>query len=1552
MTGFALELWWKLRWYEKETRLLVKLASTGHIVRVLGRFARKVEGCKQVFGMAEDENWASWKEELERERKERVEFFQALIDDDARLDAEMGDEQQQMEALTLLKYDLKKGRRDLLTPLECDLISSAYERVVRRSGLVVVSLPKWFVPSREFVGGAEQGSVYFDHSPVVSDDKDASFFFPEELCLRQAAIWVDLHHPHTLVEEHLLGKGCLSGLGLIYLPQVGNDFATSEASKHVENDDESSGVRRASVASDVLAFGMSMVKALAKRKGITDVASIEQALGRAASNPHPDIVNEKEWDLLVGMLSPHSEQRLAMADVVLQLEVLAMSEMPVREPELEEVADVCSYKYASADRTLAEMLMDLKEWCPSETNESEMDRQVYDRLKQILEHLQKKTEPVSVTVLDDFGRIVLRLLEVLERRDDGSKLNSYWAGTLAGTRNQFHFAIDRLIGSCPFLHDKVPVRHWQQKWENAFRLFQQDMPSFMENVHSEEDRAEAAIYLQFEANKRRGAHSSDKVRAIDAALTKIRQLSSSALQPLPPWFLPPYEVQVGKHIADGGFGSVSHGKWFGTDVVVKQLLQARIDKASFYHEADIWSRLNHPNVIKMYGACHEGPRPFFVCERAGNGTLGSFMKKWRLPWIVWASLHQAALGLQYLHHNGVVHGDLKGNNILVGTAGETKLSDFGLSVRTKGLESGEGERVVGAFRWKAPECLKKSAKSSFEADIYSFGMCIVEAVTGKFPWGNTMDDEAVRHCVMKGEMLQRPVGFQDEEWALVARLICVDPVDRLTVDALVNVLKEFKYAAIGRIQQAENQLDGFLAVRRHDAVRATAVDKLIDFGAGLWQELQVYEDSRPLVKLASTGRVNHLLERWRSRLVSLVKSVGALEEVTLELWTTVLHDDRACRMGIAQRTLLIPSRLEYEMGDEAQQEEALTLLKHCCENYRGALMPMELEVIVEVYDQMTRLSAFSLDCLLRDSRLGTALLSGLGLVEQLHEDRPGFGYTERSALVASNVCAFGLTIFALRENNTIHSVPLREYTDLPNVKPDFLKDDEWNLLLGMCADDPGKRANMAEITHTMKILAQDEENEGHSSNEMLDLPTESVEDVKTYICGVTGGTIEELLDEVGETCEEVEELASVYRPVYHRLVDIYQQLEAVPGSLPAALVEDFSAIVYKAFNKLNRHFVGDSLASTRCDACTIADRNFGLHRDIDRLIRSTPILEQTASIHSWQPVAAASTKHLSLLLDQLESEDERTEALTLLLIEAQYHSGLLMESEGAEGGRLDVLLGDVLPLWFIPPYQVKLGPHVADGSFASVYVGEWLGADVIVKQLLGAEMGMEFRNHFLQELGLWFALNHPNLIRMYGACHEGRRPFFVCERAQLGTLTSFAKGKRRSLVWRFLCQAAEGLAHLHELGIIHADLKGNNILVCENYGKPIAKLADFGLSFYAGTASTEDEGALGAFRWKAPECLLGEAPSFESDMYSFGMCILEALSGEYPWGSSIPDEVVRSRVTREKQLPSRPKILGEDEWGLIKRMCCFEPSNRITDPELMEALNDINFRSSWKNLSQ
>jgi serine/threonine protein kinase len=145
-----------------------------------------------------------------------------------------------------------------------------------------------------------------------------------------------------------------------------------------------------------------------------------------------------------------------------------------------------------------------------------------------------------------------------------------------------------------------------------------------------------------------------------------------------------------------------------------------------------------------------------------------------------------------------------------------------------------------------------------------------------------------------------------------------------------------------------------------------------------------------------------------------------------------------------------------------------------------------------------------------------------------------------------------------------------------------------------------------------------------------------------------------------------------------------------------------------------------------------------------------------------------------------------------------------------------------------------------------------------------------------------------------------------------------------------LYQAALGLTYLHERGIVHGDLKGNNILVSADNE---AKLTDFGLSRFAQGVVEENVNvsacAIGAYRWKAPECLSGLAPTFASDVYSFAMCIIEAVSGEYPWGSSIPDAVVKFYVKRG-DLPARPPRFRDDEWETVTRMCCHDPNDRVS----------------------
>ncbi|RLN73286.1 hypothetical protein BBJ28_00011757 [Nothophytophthora sp. Chile5] len=635
-----------------------------------------------------------------------------------------------------------------------------------------------------------------------------------------------------------------------------------------------------------------------------------------------------------------------------------------------------------------------------------------------------------------------------------------------------------------------------------------------------------------------------------------------------------------------------------------------------------------------------------------------------------------------------------------------------------------------------------------------------------------------------------------------------------------------------------------------------------------------------------------------------------------------------------------------------------------------------------VHEQGLVHRGLSVNHFLRSYTSKKGLLSGMGLVRRQdagHDLTEADAERERKSRspeitdhandpsVSSDILAFGLAIFDLLAINLAIGVaasPDESYKDkwervdvvrervrqqptqqLPAIQPDYVKEAEWNLLLGMCAADPAARTSMEDVVYQVGILAQ-QENIGHSSTtETLDTSPATVEDVSLYEIQTLGMTLRETLDEADELCSEVGALCDVNRVVWVRLVDLYEQLESTRTPLSTSLVESFSLILLRFYDMLDKSTSGGySIVASTCAAQTVAGKNYSMHHDIDRLIYNSSDLESTSGVHRWRPsweqARQRQQKAMQMILEnpssalrQLESDTKRSEAVALLQFSARESGGISSLGSTTPLAQLGGISAETLPQWFIPAHQVELRDHIADGSFGAVYRGEWLGTDVVVKQVLTDQENKENRDQFRQEIDLWFSLNHEHLIKLYGACHEGR-PFFVCERASQGTILSIVKGYARSVAWRFLRDAAEGLQHLHDHGIVHGDLKGNNILVSDN----IAKLADFGLSIVVSreVSASGDEGALGAFRWKAPECLTGSRPTFASDIYSFGMCIIEVLTGKFPWGNSIPDEVVSHNVTQKKLIPARPQEFSDAEWDLVTRMCSFDPELRINAGAVVE----------------
>lgn len=261
------------------------------------------------------------------------------------------------------------------------------------------------------------------------------------------------------------------------------------------------------------------------------------------------------------------------------------------------------------------------------------------------------------------------------------------------------------------------------------------------------------------------------------------------------WFISLSEVLFDRGFIDqGSFATIYSGKWNKTNVAIKCIeMKSTKDMQAFMRQLDIWRQIRHPNILQLYGACHRGSPAFFVTELATHKTLTEYYERQETAGkvLVWQRLYEVAVGLHYLHSKGIVHGILMRNNILVGADGRAILCGFGESFFADS-DSRVHIEHLGALRWHAPEyVLEGIASVSFASDVYSLGMCIIEAVTKQAPWGKTMLDAAVRYHLRKGETMLKPKRMSDEAWELVSAMCAYEPSERLALVDVINCLEAF-----------------------------------------------------------------------------------------------------------------------------------------------------------------------------------------------------------------------------------------------------------------------------------------------------------------------------------------------------------------------------------------------------------------------------------------------------------------------------------------------------------------------------------------------------------------------------------------------------------------------------------------------------------------------------------------------------------------------------------------------------------------------------------------
>lgn len=165
----------------------------------------------------------------------------------------------------------------------------------------------------------------------------------------------------------------------------------------------------------------------------------------------------------------------------------------------------------------------------------------------------------------------------------------------------------------------------------------------------------------------------------------------------------------------------------------------------FEHEAEILGRLEHPNIARIYeahsGADNPNAQPFFAMELIDGVPLTQYAVRQKLS--IRARLElmaRVADGVQHAHQRGVVHRDLKPDNILIDAAGQPKVLDFGVArlmdvdVRAATLATDAGQ-IVGTLHYMSPEQLAgDSTQIDTRTDVYALGVILFELLTGALPF--------------------------------------------------------------------------------------------------------------------------------------------------------------------------------------------------------------------------------------------------------------------------------------------------------------------------------------------------------------------------------------------------------------------------------------------------------------------------------------------------------------------------------------------------------------------------------------------------------------------------------------------------------------------------------------------------------------------------------------------------------------------------------------------------------------------------------------------------
>ncbi|CAI5456066.1 unnamed protein product [Caenorhabditis angaria] len=274
---------------------------------------------------------------------------------------------------------------------------------------------------------------------------------------------------------------------------------------------------------------------------------------------------------------------------------------------------------------------------------------------------------------------------------------------------------------------------------------------------------------------------------------------------------------VGRVIGRGNFATVRIGRHriAKTKVAIKSIDVSKLDKENLVkieREVQILKTIDHPHIVKTYEIMRHDRMIYIVTEYCSGGELyDTLIEKGRVPenqarkWFA-----QTASALQYLHSRGIVHRDLKAENILLGKDSEIKLIDFGFS------NFQEPDNLLntwcGSPPYAAPELLLGKSYDGMKADIWSMGVLLYILVTGGFPFPSDSVNK-LKRSVLSGQV-KIPYWVSVECADFIRKMLVLNPAKRYNIQ---NVLQH-------RWMSGQDETPSFLSSQLLEAIPSSSFE--------------------------------------------------------------------------------------------------------------------------------------------------------------------------------------------------------------------------------------------------------------------------------------------------------------------------------------------------------------------------------------------------------------------------------------------------------------------------------------------------------------------------------------------------------------------------------------------------------------------------------------------------------------------------------------------------------------------------------------------------------